>query len=70
MTKEDLKILKTKLPPGYRKLLSGKFGYTPTSLDKIMRGDQTNIEVIAAAVKLAQEYQEKQQALAMKINNL
>ena len=70
MTKDDLKILKTKLPKGYRDILAEKFGYTVYSIDKFIRGAEPNLEVIEYAIKMAKDHQKKLQDMSKNINNL
>jgi len=70
MTKDDLKILKSKLPKGYRSALAEKFGYRVTTIDRFIRGDSPNSELIEFAVKMAEDYQEEQKVLSSKINKL
>jgi hypothetical protein len=59
MTKADLKRLKKKLPPRWRKAVHEKTGATYASIDKVSIGKFYNKEIIDAMIGQAQEYQDE-----------
>lgn len=59
MTKADLKRLKKKLPPRWRKTIHERTGLSYASIDKVAIGKFYNSEIVDAMIELANEYQVK-----------
>jgi hypothetical protein len=57
MTKADLKRLKKKLPPRWRKTIHERTGLSYASIDKVAIGKFYNAVIIDAMIELADEYQ-------------
>jgi len=70
MNTEDLEKLKKKLPRGYRQMLIERTGYSLPAIDSVLRGDYMNERILDAAIKLAQEHQEKLKNYSEKINSI
>lgn len=71
MTTRDLDKLKSKLPKKYRIELWKRLPKMSLSaIDKVLRGDYHNEEIISAAIQMAEEYQNSQKNLKEKINSL
>jgi len=70
MNKEDLKILKEKLPTGYTNILAEKFDLSPSSITKILNNVWERLDVVEFAIKLAEENKNKSSGLSKKIKNL
>lgn len=59
--------LKEDMPRGYLKLLSARTGYGVTSIWLTMNGRRVNLQIIEAAIKLRDEYKERQNFLKQAI---
>jgi hypothetical protein len=70
MTPEDLKILKTKLPKNWAKILSEKHGITPSAIRYILNGMRDNIEVIKSAIELAENFQSELKLMSKNIKKI
>ncbi len=70
MTKKDLNKLKKSLPKGYRDLIAEKFDCSTGYVDMVLAGTRKNIEVLTAAVSLAQSHKTEMEALTNKIKSL
>lgn len=71
MTTRELDKLKDKLPRGYRVTLWKRLNiYSLSTIDKVLRGDFNNKEIIDAAIQLAEEYQADLKSQSEKLSNL
>lgn len=70
MTKKQLEKLKKKLPPKYRETLAEKFEITTGYVDQILRGEKERLDVIDAAIELAEKHQQYLAEQKQKIRSL
>jgi len=70
MTEKDLIKLKNKLPKGYRETLADKFGITVGYVDQILRGEKERLDVIDAAIELAEAHKQYLAEQKLKIKKL
>lgn len=56
MTEKELTKLKKKLPKGYRETLAEQFDVTPGYIDQILRGEKDRLDVIDAAIDMAEAH--------------
>ncbi len=59
MNKDDLTLLKNKLPDQWAAKLSCELGYTPDYIRKVLSGQRKSQKIIDAAIALAAEYKSK-----------
>jgi len=71
MTQKELEYLKAKLPPkgGIRKVAE-MTARTPQHVRNVFRGMYMDVDVIRAAKKVAEEYQEELKQLSKEIKKL
>ncbi len=71
MKTRELDKLKGKLPKKYRDILWKRLNkYSISSINAVLRGDFDNVEIIDAAIQLAEEHQNELKARSEKINSL
>lgn len=71
MKTKELEKLKSKLPKKYRETLWQRLNkYSISSINAVLRGDYNNIEIIDAAIQLAEEHQNALKSRSEKINSL
>jgi len=58
MTEKELAKLKKKLPKGYRETLAEQFDVTTGYIDQILRGEKDRLDVIDAAIAIAEVHKE------------
>lgn len=56
MTEKELIKLKKKLPKGYRETLAEQFEITSGYVDQILRGEKDRLDVIDAAIAMAEAH--------------
>jgi hypothetical protein len=59
MKKDDLTLLKEKLPDQWAAILASKLNYTPDYIRKVLSGKRKNQEIIDEAIALAAEYKSR-----------
>jgi len=65
-----LKILRTKMPKGYRKILAKEHNVSEAYIDMIFRGTRENNAVIESAAQLTEEHQKNLASLLDTINEI
>lgn len=70
MTEKELKKLKKSLPNGHRETLAEQFDITAGYVDQILRGEKIRIDVIDAAIALAESHKQKLTDQKLKIKQL
>ncbi len=70
MTEKDFIKLKRKLPKGYRETLAERFGVTTGYIDQILRGEKDRLDVIDAAIAMAESHKQYLAEQKRKINQL
>jgi hypothetical protein len=71
MKTRELDKLKSKLPKKYRDILWKRLNkYSVSSINAVLRGDYDNIEIIDAAIQLAEEHQAELRGRSEKISSL
>lgn len=58
MTEKELIKLRKKLPKGYRETLSERFDITTGYIDQILRGEKERLDVIDAAIEIAEAHKQ------------
>jgi len=70
MTEKELLKLKANMPKGYREKLSEKFGITTSYVDQIFRGEKERLDVIDAAIEIAEAHKKYLATQKLKIQKL
>lgn len=73
LSKSELKMLKSKLPKGYRKELHTKSGYSYSMVDQVLRGERFNEKIINCAfelIELSKKNSEELHNKCMKLLNI
>lgn len=70
MNKAELSLLKENLPKGFRQTLADQCRCSVASVDSVLAGTRSNIDIIKAAVEMAKTFHEEKSALKQKINAL
>jgi len=70
VTKRDLAKLRRALPKGYRLLIANDLGYSVSYINKVLRGDKTNDDIILHAISLAKKEREKKSVILNEVRAL
>jgi len=72
ITQEELKQVRDNLPTNYLATLHEKLAlkWSKSLIEKVLRGDRNNDDIIMAAIELAEETRSKKIALKERINTL
>lgn len=70
MTEKELLKLKKKMPKGYRETLAKKFDITVGYIDQIFRGEKERLDVIDAAIGMAEVHKQYLASQKQKIKQL
>lgn len=70
MTEKEIIKLKRKLPKGYRETLAERFDVTTGYIDQILRGEKDRLDVIDAAIAIAEAHKQYLANQKLKIKKL
>jgi len=73
LSKSELKVLKSKLPKGYRREIYIRSGYSFSMIDQVLRGVRYNEKIIDCAfelLELSKKKSEEKQKSRMKLLNI
>lgn len=70
MSPEDLLLIKSKLPKGYRDSIKDATGYSLTFIDKVMTGEKYNQVIVDASLNILEVTQAARKNAKDKFNRL